>query len=166
MLNTDISKDNNGLRIDCSTGPRTGWRSFDPSGPTKVEGGTSRFCPHCLKDGIKRRRKREYRKSTPLSEVESGPEQDYPTRQPRIMAKNHWWNIYLAEWLVNPGSSLPWFRCWENAECPACGPGRVRENDYRRQFGRLRLAALILERKVSLSELITWHIKQALSSES
>ncbi len=120
---------------------------FSDPGPTKLAATTSKFCPHCRR---KRRRRFEY--SIPLPREEWSD--DFPERQPRVSAREAWWNIGPVHWLVAPPQDGPWFRCFEFAECPKCGIERVRENDYIRQFGRLRLVVLVLERHISLKSFL------------
>jgi hypothetical protein len=138
-------------------GPRKTWVNILPGEARKIEGQTSRLCPHCFKKGEKRVRKRRYSKSIPLPKSKCGIDEEYPVRQPRVSSRQAWWNLGPIRWLIAPDPSLPWFKCFEMAECPVCGPERVIENDCKRQFGRARLLEFLLRGQFTLQQLRDWN---------
>lgn len=126
--------------------------------PTKLPNRTSKICPHCLeKYGKKYHRKREYRRSIPLSFKEVNPE--LVIRGARVSSSNSFWNCgYIRYWIAPPEitverdkidpNSFPWFECWCMATCPRCGPERIHELEYARQFGRIRIVILNFDEKI------------------
>jgi hypothetical protein len=119
--------------------------------PTKLSQGTSKICPICL-----RPRKRRFEISMPLRREQCNP--NIPSREPRVSGKHAWWNRGLVRYCIAPDSRLPWFECWEIATCRRDGATRVEENDYVRQFGRVRLLLLFLRKLIPLRELLDWFI--------
>ena len=126
-------------------------RDFHDAHLTKIPGMTSGLCPTCFEQGKSQKRMRRFELCAPLSKSKCDPL--LPVHEPRVSAKHQWWNRGLIRWLVAPSANLPWFECREFATCPKCGTDRVKENDYVRQFGRIRLILFWIEGRLPWKEL-------------
>ncbi len=121
--------------------------ALQPLQPSKLADKTSKKCPKC---GLAR--KRRYEKSIPLARSEC--DKRLQEHKPRVSLKDAWWNRGPIRYLIQPTQDSAWFQCWEVATCPECGPVRVWENEYIRQFGRIRLAIFWLKEKLSIRDMI------------
>ena len=119
---------------------------------TKLEFGTSKYCPHCLLESggsTKQKRKRDYTINGPLHQRQCDP--TLQILLPRISWSKAFWNRGPIWWLIAPPwppTDFPWYESRCHATCPVHGRELVLESSGVRQFGRLRLPMIWLAVKL------------------
>lgn len=113
-----------------------------PTPASKLDGHTSKPCPHCFQKGKKVSRHRTWKRSAPLRRDQL--QVKLPIHCPRFPLLSSFWNICgPTRWirsLIAPTTTSAWFECYCIARCSKCGiVDRVGELDYARQFGKIRL---------------------------
>ncbi|MEA2715515.1 MAG: hypothetical protein QOG91_543 [Candidatus Parcubacteria bacterium] len=121
-------------------------------GPSAIPGKSTKWCPHCEKEGKKTARRRVYTLNGPLrrSQCETG----LGVRHARVSSLDAWWNRGIVRWLIappDPPTDYPWFEKKVCAICPRHGREEITHLNGIRQFGRARLWVIWFRATVSRS---------------
>lgn len=137
--------------------PTSGYRhkphyEIHERGPSLIPGKTSKWCPHCHKEGRKQARTRRYTLNGPLTRDQCDP--NLREFGARVSSRDARWNKGIVRWLIappDPSTDYPWYERRVYARCPIHGWEEVEELSGVRQFGRIRLPVIWLQANVTHS---------------